>query len=261
MDNTVLVTRPYAQGQVFIDCLKERKIHGLAFPCIEIKPVKLDHRLKEKFSTLNRYNYIIFISANAVWQALEILQKINISTSSIQAKIVTIGKASAQAANRAGFEVDLSPDKGFNSEALLALPDFAADKIAEKSCLIIRGVGGRNKLAEELTFRGAELSYAEIYRREKPTVDKGLSRQQLAEHWADLNIKVITATSNESIQNFYDMLNGANNKAMLKTSLVVASQRGVKLAKSLGFKKIKLAASAINQHMLESVESEIKETQ
>lgn len=261
MNRAVLVTRPFEQGLEFIDLLKERDIKALSFPCIEIQPVELSDLLKRLFQSLGQYQLIIFISANAVQQAAAILHRLNIAPSAIDAKIATIGKATLAAARKLGFKVDLSPDKGFNSDALLALDALQADKVKGMSCLIVRGVGGLNTLADELTLRGVKVAYAEVYRRHKPVVDKGLSRQQLSEHWEHFNIAFVSVTSNESIQNLYDMLFKVGAIRLLETPLIVVSERGVKLAQSLGFKTIKLAASAMNQHILDVIEIEFKEIQ
>lgn len=253
--NVVLVTRPQRQAVEFIKLLKDKGINSLPFPCIEIQPVELSEPLKAVLNTLNNIDLIIFISANAVISAEAILQQQSIEPLSISAKIATIGKATFLAAKRSGFKVDLSPDSGFNSESLLALNELQTDQIKETQCLIFRGVGGLEYLSDELQKRGAKVQYAEVYQRVKPLFDRNTSRQQLSKSWGELAIKAITVTSNESLQNLYDMLEQPGKHEMLKTLLIVASQRGFELAQSLGFKSIKLAASAMNDHMLEAVEN------
>jgi uroporphyrinogen-III synthase len=254
----VLVTRPQQQGAEFIQLLKDKGFNSLAFPCIEIKPVELNKELEAVFNALNSFDLIIFVSANAVEQAAIMLHQQNIKLSSITAKIATIGKASLIAAEAAGFEVSISPDKGFNSEALLAHESLQANELQGQHCLIFRGVGGREYLADELRRRGAQVQYAELYQRNKPEFDGEIKREQLSKNWAETGITTVTVTSNESLQNLYDMLEQPGKGAMLETRLIVASQRGVELAQSLGFKSIKLAFSAMNQHMLNAVENGIK---
>jgi len=257
-DNVVLVTRPEQQAANFIGLLEAKGIEALSFPCIEIQQVKLDRSLEETLSTLDKIDLIIFISVNAVEQTSMLMQQQAIEPSLITAKIATIGKATLKAAKLAGFKVSLSPENGFNSESLLKLKELQSDCINGNKCLIVRGVGGLEHLADELTQRGAKVSYAEVYQRKKPLLDVNISRQQLSRNWQSMGIGAITVTSNESLQNLYDMLESPGKEAMLNTLLIVASQRGFQLAQKLGFKSIKLALSAMDQQMLEAVENEFQ---
>ncbi len=254
--HTVLVTRPDRQAVKFIGMLNANGLEAKAFPCIEIQSVVLNESLQIIFDTIQQIDLIIFISVNAVEYGQKLLQQYGINPSSITAKIATIGQTTLHAANAAGFQVTISPTDGYNSQALLALEECQANHLKGVRCLIIRGKGGLEYLADELQRRGAQVQYAEVYQRTKPQIDKYTSRIELTQHWQRHNINVITATSNESIQNLYDMLELPGKTDMLTTRLIVASQRGVELAQSLGFKKIKCAQSAVNQHMLQAIQSE-----
>jgi len=254
-NNAVLVTRPKQQATEFVELLAAEGIKSLEFPCMEIQQVELSEALKHTLKTLNDNNLIIFISVNAVEKAAELMHQLAIKPKSITAKIATIGKATYTAAITLGFKVNLSPESGFNSDALLALEELQEANIQGAQCLIFRGLGGLEHLADELSVRGAKPHYAEVYQRKKPRQDEGISRQELSNNWNGLQIKILTVTSNESLQNLYDMLKQPGKDAMLKTMLIVASQRGFELAQRLGFKSIVLAQSALNQHMLEAVKS------
>lgn len=247
---TVLVTRPQPRADVFIEMLTSNAINAEAFSTIEIQPVAINASLESCLRSLNEYSLILFISVNAVEQTLNLLQSLNLTAGGISAKIATIGKASLSAATQAGFAVSISPQSGYNSEALLAMDELQAQQIKAHRCLIIKGVGGLDNLADELIRRGAQVDLAEVYRRQKPAVDKNIRRQQLSENWDDFGINAITATSNESLQNLYDMLEPPGRSRMLLTDLVVVSQRGVELAKKLGFTSVSCAQSALNEHVL-----------
>jgi len=254
-NNVVLITRPIKQAAEFVNLLTARGLKSLVFSCIEIQQVELSDSLKEKLKTLNDNNFIIFISANAVEKAALLMKQLDIKPESISAEIATIGKATYRAATSLGFNVTHSPENGFNSDALLGLEEFKSANIKGSQCLIIRGVGGLEYLADELRSRAVKVHYAEVYQRNKPRIDENISREELSNGWEELQINAITVTSNESLQNLYDMLQEPGKNKMLTTTLIVASPRAMELAQRLGFESVVLARSALNEHMLEAVEN------
>ena len=252
-DKVVLVTRPEGQQAEFIQLLQSRAAKALSFPTIEIQPVGLTRHLSSTLNDLNKYDLVIFVSANAVSYALSHLKALSISIDSITPSIAVIGSATAKIAKAKGLRVNYQPETGYNSSALLELPVMQKDSVISKRILIIRGEGGLEHLAEQLQARGAAVEYAEVYRRNIPEKDGEITRSQLSQHWKEFNVNVITATSNEALHNLYDMLESPGRDAMLKTDLIVPSVRSYELAISLGFNAVTISESAVNQQMIESI--------
>ena len=103
---------------------------------------------------------------------------------------------------------------------------------------IFRGNGGRDKLRDTLVERGAVVDYIEVYRRVCPDVDPG----SLLHLWQPGVLDVITVTSNETLQNLFDMAGAEGQAALCAIPLVVVSQRQVALAEKLGFAQAPLVA-------------------
>ncbi len=253
----VLVTRPQHQALEFMQQIEQHGGKALSFPSIEIQQIDLDSSLASVLTNINSYDMLVFISANAVSHCVSLLQKLKISPQEITAKVAVIGKATGTAATAAGFVVSIQSDSGFNSDALLALPVLQGDQLQAKRILIVRGRGGLEQLTDTLTERGAEVSIAQVYVRKIPDYDVQLKRQQLSQNWTELGISDITVTSNESLQNLYEMLEVPARNEMLNTHLIVPSQRCAQLAKQLGFKTFSVAHSANNLHMLEAINNKI----
>jgi len=226
---------------------------AISFPSIEIRPLELSDELANLLTRINQYEMLIFISANAVNYCVTLLQALKIEPQDIKSKIAVIGKATNAAATAAGFHVAIQPANGFNSDALLKRAELQAKHIQSKDILIVRGCGGLEQLPKVLTQRGATVALAEVYKRSIPQHDIQIKRQQLSQSWAELAISDITVTSNESLQNLYDMLEAPGRDEMLSTHLIVPSQRCAQLAKQLGFKSFKVAQSAGDQHMMEAL--------
>ena len=249
----VLVTRPRHQATGFMQQIELHNGKALSFPSIEIQPLELSDELVNLLTRINQYDMLIFISANAVKYCVGLLQELKIGPQDIKSKIAVIGKATNAAATAAGFHVAIQPASGFNSDALLKRSELQAKQIQSKNILILRGCGGLEQLPKELTQRGAEVAIAEVYKRRIPLHDIQIKRQQLSQSWAELAISDITVTSNESLQNLYDMLEAPGRDEMLSAHLIVPSQRCAQLAKQLGFKSCKIAQSAADQHMMEAL--------
>ena len=253
----ILVTRPQLQAVEFVNLLSSHGFNVLQFPTLEIKSVELDESLTHKLTLLNDFDIIIFISSNAVKQTIKQLKILNIPVSSVATKIAVIGQATSDVARQAGFEVTIETESGFNSEALLEHKALQVDQLKNKKILIIRGDVGREKLADVLRQRGANVNYAAVYKRAVPEQDSGVSRKHLSFNWFEKNINVITISSNEGLQNLYDMLDFPGKQDMLNVTIIVPSERSYKLAKSLGFVSIVNAKSACNQDMLIAAQTKL----
>ena len=128
----------------------------------------------------------------------------------------------------------------FNEQVIEKLTDTFADirGRGEARIVILRGNGGREHLRDTLRARGAEVDYVEVYRRVCPATDSQLMRALLQPGALD----VITATSNETLQNLFSMAGASGQPQLRGLPLVVASERQAQLAKELGFEQAAVVA-------------------
>lgn len=255
-NQVVLVTRPRHQAGLFRQRLEAAGASAIAFPTIAIRPLELTEAMQLKLASINEYDLLIFVSANAVSLMGTQLQALAMETAEIKAGVAAIGRATSRELLKRGIKVHVEAEQGFNTEALLQLPTMQATWMDKKRVLLIKGEGGRDRLQKELEQRGAKLETLELYRREIPPQDTGISRKSLSENW---NCNAITVTSNESLQNLYDMLEEPGKNAMLKVPLIVPSTRCYELAQQLGYQQICVAASAHDEDMIEALRQCITE--
>jgi uroporphyrinogen-III synthase len=174
---------------------------------------------------------------NAVKGAEQLLGKETLRADLTAIKVMAIGAATAAALQLLDIEVAVTPERRYDSESLL--DSKALQDVAGKRLVIFRGEGGRTLLADTLRQRGAQIDYAEVYRRIQPRTDV----QPLLDAWQAEKIQVVTVTSNEALQNLYNMLNDEGRQKLLATPLVVMSQRTAELAQHLGFKHTPLVSA------------------
>lgn len=230
----VLVTRPVHQTDRLCRLIEAQGGTAIPFPVIEILDPGDPEALIAVIDRLDEYDMAIFVSANAVSRTLPLIQARRGWPARL--KRVAIGRGSARMLEQLGLPAQLLPEHGFTSEALLALPQLQT--VAGQSIVIFRGQGGRELLGDTLRERGAEVTYAEAYRRRRPAVDSG----ELLKRWQQGEIQAVTITSNESLRNLFDMVGEPGQQWLYDTPLIVVSRRTQKLARELGFSHTPLLA-------------------
>lgn len=241
----VLVTRPLHQAENLCRLIENGGGTAIAFPALDIVASDNSETIKALLGQPNNFQWLVFVSANAVNFALKAnggkIQQFK------SERYAAVGQATARAMAAAGIPVDLLPEQGYNSAALLAMPQM--QHVKGQAFLIVRGEGGREELADTLRSRGATVSYLEVYKRAKPDIDNGPVLSLLTENRLD----VVTVTSAESLHNLLDMIGEGHHKLLLAIPLVVVSDRIRFIAADLGFNQITVTDSPADSAILEAV--------
>lgn len=240
----VLVTRPQQQANTLCKLIEQQGCNAIRFPTLQI--TVFDHpAIKQQLMLLNQYHWLIFISSNAVNFALRANNgKIEPFK---QCSIAAIGKATEKALKIAGLSVKLIPALQFNTEGLLATPEMQA--VAGQSCLIIRGKGGRETLANRLRIRGAQVDYMEVYLRERPVFFDTTVIHMIRQG----KIDAITITSGNALKNLLSMIDREFQDILFLVPIIVVSKRLKGMAKKCGFKYIAVTQSPEDSAITESV--------
>jgi uroporphyrinogen-III synthase len=227
----VLVTRPQAQADGLCRSIEAAGGRALRLPTVEIQAPTAPEVAAGLLA--ERWDLLIFISRNAVEGALALVDATHLAAVMQRA---AVGKATAGAMADAGIPATLLPPSGYDSEALLALP--ALSRLAGKRVLIVRGEGGRALLGDRLAERGASVSFAEVYRRALPAIDAGAALRA----WED-DLHLLTATSDEVLDNLLTLTPGSLQIQLKRLPLVVISERNAEHAASLGFEQVTAAGA------------------
>jgi uroporphyrinogen-III synthase len=215
-DLQVLVTRPRQQSGDLVAALELQGAHAIVFPVIHIQP-RATTEISNEHAALAKADITIFISQNAVEHGLRYAS----------GKLAAIGPTTSAAIAAAGRIVDICPNAGFDSEHLLAEPEFA--DVAGKAIRIIRGDAGRELLADELRLRGASVDYLSTYERQLPDYDVA-ALQKLEQQWRDDGMDAIVVMSMQSLDNLGNLLPEWCQRALRNTPLVTPAARVLKKA-------------------------------
>ncbi len=240
------MTRPAGQADGLCERLTALGHEPVHFPAIEIAAPADSAALDALTEQLEDYDLVVLVSVNAVRMGLAaILQRRDWPD---KTALACVGHASRAAVEALGLQVDHLPEHEFSSEGLLDLPEL--QHMQGRRVAILRGNGGRDTLFETLTARGADVAYVEVYRRLCPRQSAPSLQRLLREHAPD----VITATSNETLQNLFDLAGSECRALLLDIPLVLASRRQAELAARLGFRQgAVIAGHASDEAMAEGV--------
>lgn len=230
----VLVTRPAGQAERLCRLIDAGGGEAFCLPAIDILEPVDSYHLESVLGSLANYDIAVFISVNAVTRGLDFITARGEWPSHV--RIATVGVRSAEALESYGLAADLVPEHNFSSEGLLALDDL--QDMRGKRVAIFRGNGGREYLHDTLVERGAEVEYVEVYRRACPLVDP----QEIMPYWQPGALDIITITSNEILQNLFDMAGVEGQSLLREIPLLVVGERQAALARRLGFTKAPLLA-------------------
>ena len=238
----VLVTRPLQQAQQLIHSLQAQGASTLHQPCIDIKAC-FNESQAALLAAIDNYDYVIFISKNAVEYGFALFkQTAHRLTSPV---LAAIGQASSKALAQHTDKSIISPENGFDSEALLDCAEFSAQQIRAKKILIIRGGQGRPHLQDVLEQRQATVDCLDVYQR--LPADRVLSNNDFQ------RLDVLTVSSQHGLENLLSMLDINTRTAILDKILITPSLRCSQKARELGFKHIETADNATDDAMLDCI--------
>jgi uroporphyrinogen-III synthase len=227
----VLVTRPASQGDALLTELAKLGAQTLHWPTLVINALPSD--APEPTSC----DLLIFISTNAVAHGTNLLTRYP------AARIAAVGQATADALLARAQRLDVTPEAGSSSEALLEHPLLQAPP---KHIVIVRGRGGRDLLQETLTMRGAQVHIAEVYER-KPAQPQPEAIEQLQQALHDDAIDVVTATSIEVLDALRTTLPASLYLALHTKALLCGSMRIASAAQAVAWRGERIVARSPQQ--------------
>ncbi len=242
----VLVTRPAAQADGLCAALAAAGAAPVVLPTIAIAPTPLDPPLERALHAAAGADWWMFVSRNAVTYGLARLRELGIERAPAT-RIAVVGQGTAAALAEHGLAADLVPDRGFNSEALLEKPEFA--ELAGQRLVIIRGVGGRELLADTARARGATVHYAEVYRRVRPALDV---EAPLA-RWQARGAQALVVTSAEGLANLLAMTGPRWRPALQQALLVTVSERIAQAALAADFRRCRVSPGPGDQDIVQTL--------
>jgi uroporphyrinogen-III synthase len=221
----IVVTRPAAQARRLASLIEQAGGRALVFPAIEIQDLP-----QRPPPPLEGFDLALFVSPTAVDRAFRLVREWPPAL-----RYAAIGRGTLRALEARGVREVLAPERGADSEALLALAPM--QNVAGERIAIFRGEGGRELLGETLAARGAQVEYVECYRRVLPKADSAA----LLAAWAQGALHAVTVSSAEGFENLLALLGDAGRPRLLATPLFVPHERIAERARAHGAREVIVA--------------------
>jgi uroporphyrinogen III methyltransferase / synthase len=216
----ILVTRPREQAAEFVERLEAFGAEAIEAPMIRIAPPEDYAPLDEACLAIQRFDWIVFSSANAVDVFIKRLLATPLDLRALHGvKLCAVGAATADRLAEMGLKVDLIPAE-YRAEAVVQALSEAVD-VRTLKVLLPRADIGREVVADELRRQGADVIEVIAYR----TVVVDPEREgepDIYRMLLDKRIDVVTFTSASAVRNFVRVL-GAEPAADLLRTTAVAS--------------------------------------
>ena len=226
---TVVLTRPQADSQRLSEALQNEGFQSRVMPIMTIEAIPTAEQAPAP--SVSDDALCIFISANAVRFGLPQLGSALARDSDLT--VIAVGNKTRDTLAAEGIQAQV-PVRA-DSEGLLAMPALSAPD--SRDVVIVKGEGGRELLASELTGRGARVTEWACYRRCWPEVDVS----GLIEISAGL---IFQASSGEMVSRLSELLAGGGQADLFQSSIIVPSDRVARLATEIGWGQVIRAEDA-----------------
>jgi uroporphyrinogen-III synthase len=197
----VLVTRPAAQAQHWVQSLAQHGIDAVALPLIDIAAPADTAAVAGAWQAIAAHRLVVFVSPNAAAQFFALRPRgVQWPATTLAA---SVGPGTSETLRHCGVPADriVEPppeSPTFDSEALWTV--LSAHDWAGASVLVVRGDGGRDWLADTLRAHGATPGFVSAYRRVAPRLDDA-RRQLLQAALADPVGHLWFFSSGEAVEN------------------------------------------------------------
>lgn len=243
---TVVVTRPAAQADRFIELARQAGATCIAFPTLEIERLPVTTAIRERVLQ-TEWDWALYTSTNAVEAAFDAFGQLP------GRRRAAVGRATARALERRAATVDLRPETA-NSEGLLDAPELRSP--AGLRVLLVKGSGGRDVLRETLIARAADVFAVEVYRRAQARPDAA-ARTQLADALArDPARLVVAVTSGEVLEALLRLVDAPTAVALRRVTLLVPGPRVAAAAVGAGWQgRVLQATTAEDEAMVRALQA------
>jgi uroporphyrinogen-III synthase len=189
----IVVTRPRAQADDFINGLRGAGFEPIPFAVIEIRPMEENSELERALAELQSYDWVVFTSVNGVESVLS-----RLPTGTRLPRVAAIGPKTSAELQAHGITPEFVPEEYVAESILPGLGDVRGKRV-----LLPRAEIARKALPEAIRAAGGTADEIAVYRTLPAAPDAaGLAALKSGVDW-------ITFTSPSTVENFVEIVRRA----------------------------------------------------
>lgn len=239
----ILITRTRPAARQLADRVAEMGLEPFECAPFQLEPPERPETVADDLATALPADRVILTSHEAVRQAVDLVGVDRLNRS----LILVPGEGTASIARELGLDNVIFPERHGTSEAMLAMPELR--DVEGLEILILAAAGGRSLMGEVLERRGAVVERIHVYRRTSCDLP-ATTAETIGEH----SSVVTLGASLEAVTGLMDKLPETAGQRVLRSALVVPSQRVADHAARLGFRRCLVAGGASDDAMLAQLE-------
>ena len=226
----ILITRSREQAgglQLLLET-EAAEVHSL--PLLEIRAPDRWDEVDRCVRALDRYDWVIFTSPNAVEYFMGRLRFLELDARALGGlRVAAVGRSTAESLTGFGIVADLIPTEQSQEGLVEAFGDI---EVAGLRFLLPGSSIGRPLLADELARREAEVEQVNTYQNVVPQYERSALPSGLTEN--DLDLVIFASPS--SVTNFVSVLGEAESRELLrKTAIATIGPTTSRAIRDLGF--------------------------
>jgi uroporphyrinogen-III synthase len=234
----IVITRPAGTATSFARQVRARGGVPLLLPGLALRPTAdVDAAREQLRAALHADDVLLFTSPAAVRFATAL------APLRTRAPVLAVGQGTAAALRRQALVAQV-PSRHQDSEGLLDLPVLREAK--GKRIALIGAPGGRGLLPWRLADAGAQLREVWVYRRVAPRLDR---RHIEAVLQLPASARVLLSSA-QALAHLHDALAPRAWARLCVATVVVSSARLAAAAREAGFRRVRLAISAMPADLL-----------
>lgn len=191
----VVVTRPEAQSQSFVETLLDLGADPICLPVIEISPVADPQELDDVLKRLDQYDWLVLTSVNGVAAVWERFDELDLQSLPKMLNIACIGPKTAAALKEKGYQADFVPDEYVAEGILPGLGDLEGLNV-----LLARADIARPDLPEAIRAGGGIADDICAYRTIPAKPDEQSMEAVIK------GVDLLTFTSPSAVENFFQII-------------------------------------------------------
>jgi uroporphyrinogen-III synthase/uroporphyrinogen III methyltransferase/synthase len=190
----VLVTRAAHQAGKLSEGLRDLGAEPVEVPVLEIRPPASFEPLDAALRQLDRYDWLILTSANALRALVERAHALEIALAqTARLKVAAVGDATASEARKAGLQVSFIPESYVAESLVEGLLQSLQNQPTSRRILLARAAIARDVIPDTLRSAGAGVDVVDAYCNVMPEAAPEQLRQAVA-----VGLDAATFTSSSS---------------------------------------------------------------